>query len=249
MKNFVIIPTYNEVNNIVPVLDNVLSLYPDIRIVVVDDSSPDGTAGVVERYMRYHSNIELLSRPQKLGLASAYIGAMKHILGAHHDVKSIITFDADFAHDPVVIGRMLDLMDHYDLVIGSRYVSGGRIPYWNWWRRILSRLGNFYARVITRSPFKDMTSGFHCFHADLLRTYDMDEIYSAGFAFLMEMKIIAHGLGARTVEIPIVLGDRKEGKSKLSKHIIYEGLLVPWFFFFQKLSKNFSSHISWFKIR
>lgn len=244
-KNFIVIPTYNEVKNISVILDKVLSLYPETNIFVVDDNSPDGTAAVIVDYCARYPNIELYSRPGKLGLASAYIEAFKKILALHGDARSVITMDADFAHDPAVVRKMLRLMDEYDVVIGSRYVSGGSIGYWPLWRRILSRSGNFYARVVTGAPFRDMTSGFHCFRADLLRKYDMDAIHSAGFAFLMEMKIIANELGARAIEIPIILGDRKEGKSKLSKHIIYEGLIVPWIFF---LKKHLSRRMPWFKI-
>lgn len=245
-KDFIIIPTYNEVKNIGVILDKVLSLYPEVNIFVVDDNSPDGTAGIIEAYSKRYPNVELHSRPGKLGLASAYIGAFKEILSREGDVRAVITMDADFAHDPAVVRQMLQLIDEYEVVIGSRYVAGGSIGYWSLWRRILSRLGNFYARTITESRFRDMTSGFHCFRADMLRKYDLDGIHSAGFAFLMEMKIIAGNLGARSIEIPIVLGDRKEGKSKLSQHIIYEGLIVPWKFF---LKKHFSSRLPRIKKR
>lgn len=228
MKDFVIIPTYNEAGNIAVTLDKILSLYPEINVLVIDDNSPDGTADVVRGYSAGRSNIELYSRPRKLGLASAYIGGMRKILNEYPATRAIITFDADLAHDPAVIGTMLRLIEHYDLITGSRYVPGGSIAHWQLWRRMLSRLGNLYARTVTGTPIMDMTSGFHCFRAELLRQYDFERIFSTGFAFLMEIKIIAHRLGARIREVPIRLGDRKDGKSKMSNHIIYEGVILPW---------------------
>ncbi len=228
MKDFIIIPTYNEAKNIAVILDKILRQYPRVNILIVDDNSPDGTAGIVRGYMARYPNIVMYSRPKKLGLASAYVEGIRKVLREHPDVRTVTTIDADFSHDPAVIDEMYRQIGHFDLVIGSRYAPGGSIEHWSLWRRILSRLGNFYARNITNTPLRDMTSGFHCFRADLLRRYEAETIRSTGFAFLMEMKIIAHRLGARITEIPIRLGDRKDGKSKMSNRIIVEGLLLPW---------------------
>ena len=230
MDDYIIIPTYNEHKNISLMLDLLTSMYPRTHIMVVDDNSPDGTAETVRDYSNRFPRIELYARPGKFGLGTAYTEAFGIIL-QRSNVRSLTTLDADFSHDPINIGKMHELIDTYDLVIGSRYVKGGRIVYWPLWRRILSRLGNLYARTVTRTKLSDMTSGFQCFRAELLRRYNYQHITSTGFAFLMEMKIIAYRMGARIKEIPIALEDRKQGKSKLSNHIIYEGIILPWRWF------------------
>lgn len=230
MEDYVVIPTYNERGNIPKMLDKVTLFYPDLRVMVVDDNSPDGTADIIRSYAARFPLVELHSRPGKLGLGSAYIQAFQKILARSPHVRSIITMDADFSHDPDTIKDMRRLISEFDLIIGSRYTRGGSVVYWPLWRRILSRLGNFYARTVTGTPIRDMTAGFHCFSGKLLRRYDLARITSTGFAFLMEMKIIAYRMGARIKEVPIACEDRKEGKSKLSNRIIYEGLIMPWRF-------------------
>ncbi|MCR4333507.1 MAG: polyprenol monophosphomannose synthase [Patescibacteria group bacterium] len=230
VTNFVLIPTYNEHNNIRVLVEKIFSLYPAIHILVIDDGSPDGTAAVVQKLQRTYSNLHLKQRPSKLGLASAYLGAFKDVLNEHPTVQNIITMDADLSHNPVVIGTMLKEVEQYDLVIGSRYIQGGGVKNWELSRRLLSLGGNLYARLVTISAIHDLTAGFVCYRASLLKRYDFDSLKAAGYGYQMEMKIVAHQLGAKIKEVPIIFGPRIEGQSKISNHIIYEGLIVPWRF-------------------
>jgi len=228
MRDYIITPTYNECNNIVRLVEQIFTLYPEIHVLVVDDNSPDGTAQVVKTLQQKYPNLHLKQRPGKLGLSSAYIEAMKEILAEFQDIRSIITMDADLSHDPAVIGTMLKAIGSYDLVIGSRYIKGGGVKNWELWRVFLSRGGNFYARMVTMSSLHDLTTGFHCFRGDLLRRYDLETLKATGFAFLMEIKVIAEKLGAKILEVPIIFPGRTDGQSKLSNHIIKEGLILPW---------------------
>jgi len=230
MIDFIITPTYNERNNIRALVNKIFALYPAIHVLVVDDNSPDGTAAVVKELQLKYPNLHLKQRMSKLGLASAYLESFKDVLQEYHDVRAIITMDADLSHNPTVIGTMLKEIENYDLVLGSRYVKGGGVKNWELWRRLLSRGGNFYARIVTQSSIHDLTTGFHCYRAKLLRHYDLDDIEAMGFAFLIEMKITAERLGAKIKEFPIIFPGRTDGQSKLSNNIIHEGLIVPWRF-------------------
>lgn len=226
--DLIITPTYNEHKNISLLVNKLFILYPAIHILVVDDNSPDGTAEVVKELKQKYPNLHLKQRPGKLGLASAYLGAFKDVLKDYSGLRSVITMDADLSHNPVVVGQMLKELETHDLVLGSRYIPGGGVTDWEFWRRMLSRWGNFYARTITGSRIKDLTTGFHCYRADLLNRYNLDNIDGKGFAFLMEMKITAERLGAKIKEIPIIFPGRVNGQSKLNNNIIYEGLVMPW---------------------
>jgi len=230
MIDFIITPTYNERNNIRTLVEKIFTLYPTIHVLVVDDNSPDGTAAVVKELKLKYPNLHLKQRASKLGLASAYLESFNDVLSEYHNVRAIITMDADLSHDPAVIGTMLKEIENYNLVLGSRYVKGGGVKNWALWRRILSRGGNLYARIVTRSGIRDLTTGFHCYRAELLKRYDLDAIKATGFAFVMEMKITAEHLGAKIKEVPIIFPGRTDGQSKLSNNIIYEGLIVPWRF-------------------
>lgn len=228
MRDVIITPTYNERNNIRTLVEKIFTLYPTMNVLVVDDNSPDGTAEVVKELQPKYPNLHLKQRAGKLGLSSAYLGAFRDVLNEYPDVRAIITMDADLSHDPQVVATMLKEIETNDLVLGSRYINGGGVRNWELWRRLLSRGGNFYARVVTMSSIRDLTTGFHCYQANLLRRYDLDGIEATGFAFLMEMKIIAERLGAKIKEVPIIFPGRIDGQSKLSNHIIREGLLTPW---------------------
>ncbi len=230
MTDFVITPTFNERNNIRTLVERIFSLYPKIHLLVVDDNSPDGTADVVRSLQQKYPNLYLKERPSKLGLASAYLDSIKYILKEFPSVRTVITMDADLSHDPMVIGIMLKEIETYDLILGSRYVRGGGVKNWELWRRILSRGGNLYARIVTMSSVHDLTTGFHCYSANLLRRFDLDNIQATGFAFLIEMKITAEHIGAKIKEVPIIFPGRRDGQSKLSNRIIHEGLIVPWRF-------------------
>lgn len=228
--NWIITPTYNERNNIRTLIDKIFALYPTIHVLVVDDNSPDGTASVVKKLQRKYQNLHLKKRPGKLGLASAYLESFKDVLREYPNARTIITMDADLSHDPAVVDIMLKEIKTYDLVLGSRYVKGGGVKNWAFWRKILSRGGNLYARFVTMSSIHDLTTGFHCYRTELLKRYDLDTIRAAGFGFLIEMKIVAEHLGTKIKEVPIIFPGRTDGQSKLSNHIIYEGLVLPWRF-------------------
>lgn len=228
MKAIIIIPTYNEQENIGILLQRIFTLYPDIRVMVVDDNSPDGTAATVEEMMKTNPRISLYKRPGKLGLSSAYTEAFQKILTGTPDIEAIVTMDSDFSHDPLVVGDLLEKLSKYDLAIGSRYTPGGRLENWPWHRIILSRAGNTYARMVLNRNIRDLTAGFMAFRATLLREPAFRNISANGFAFLMEIKIIASSLGASIIEIPITFKDRVNGYSKISNKIISEGLIMPW---------------------
>ena len=228
MKDFIIIPTYNERGNISRLIPRIFQLYPDINVIVVDDSSPDGIAEEVKKLMQKYPNLELNSRPRKLGLGTAYIQTFQKLLNEHGDIRSITEMDADFSHAPETIKTFLKEIDNFDLVIGSRYMPGGSVKNWSIFRKVLSRGGNIYAKMVTGIPINDLTAGFKCYRAGLLRKYDFNFIHSNGYAYQIEMKNIAWRLGAGIKEIPITFTERIEGVSKISGNIIYEGIIAPW---------------------
>lgn len=227
MKNFIIIPTYNEKENIGPLADKAFSLLPDINILVVDDNSPDGTAKAVSDLMPRYPSLMLLNRPKKEGLGGAYIAAFKKLL-ADQEVENIVMMDADFSHSPKYLPRMLEEMKNYDLVIGSRYIKGGGITHWELWRRLLSRGGNFYVRMLLGCRVRDWSSGFNCIRGSVLRKVDLDKIEFSGYAFISGLKYFLIKAGAHVKEIPIIFEERRGGKSKMSGNIIREGLIAPW---------------------
>lgn len=227
-KTVVLIPTYNERENIQRLVPELFALHPDLFIVAIDDNSPDGTGESVRSMMKQYRNLSLLSRREKQGLGEAYKAGMKRAL-KDPAVDAIITMDADGSHTAEYIAGLLSAGRRYDLVIGSRYVRGGGIENWEAWRYALSRYGNLYARTITGLPIRDLTSGFMLFNAALLRKVDFSRLQASGYAFLMELKFcMARALGGRVTEVPILFRSRREGESKISRHIISEGLKTPW---------------------
>lgn len=228
MVDIVITPTYNERANVGPLVERILQHRPDMHILVVDDNSPDGTADVVRALQKTYPTLRLLLRPAKLGFSSAYRDAFRLVLAELPDLRAVITMDTDLSHDPAAIAAMLARIDTCDVVIGSRYVPGGGTPDWPWRRRLLSRFANFYARTITGVKIRDLTTGFVCYRADMLRKVDLDALMAEGFATLIEMKVLCARLGARIAEVPIVFADRSHGQSKLSRRIMLEGLKLPW---------------------
>lgn len=233
-KTVVLLPTYNERENIVRIILEIFSVDHDLHLLVIDDNSPDGTGDAVRSYMRAYPNLELLSRPMKQGLGEAYKAGMLRVL-ADDTFEKVITMDADGSHATEYLEDILHASDKHDLVIGSRYVQGGGIENWEKWRHQLSKWGNFYARTITGLPTKDMTAGYMCFRTDLLRKIDFSHLQASGYAFLMELKFCAvHTLACSYKEIPIIFKARREGESKISRHIIGEGLLAPWKLRFKK---------------
>lgn len=225
--NYIILPTYNEKENIGPLIEIIFSLLPEIHILVVDDNSPDGTAAAVKELQAQYSNLSLLERPVKNGLGGAYIEGFKRLL-ADPDIKNIVTMDADFSHNPKYLPQMIAEAENYSLVIGSRYTKGGGIAKWELWRKFLSYGGNFYARILLGRRVHDWTGGFNCIKADYLRKVNLDKIDLSGYAFIMGFKYFLIKAGASAKEIPIVFEARRGGESKLSHHIISEGIIAPW---------------------
>jgi dolichol-phosphate mannosyltransferase len=221
-----IVPTYNEEDNIAILVSRVRRAAGCEPIFFVDDNSPDGTAGRIRAVQQTDPHVHLLLRPGKGGYGSACRDAMKKILLESLD-DHIIQFDADLSHPPELLPRMIELLTDYPVVIGSRYVPGGGSENWDLRRRILSYGANLYARMLTGVPVHDMTSGFVGYRADALRRIDLDKIHSEGYAFLMEMKFNLHRQGATFREFPIIFKERESGKSKFSRKIMLEGVKFP----------------------
>jgi dolichol-phosphate mannosyltransferase len=226
-KTCVILPTYNEKENIEPILKSIFKVAPNVSVMVVDDNSPDGTAGIVELLKNQYPNLSLMRRARKEGLGRAYIDAFKKVL-SEGAVEKIIMMDADFSHSPSYLPKMIEESENYDVVVGSRYVEGGKTVGWELWRRLLSRGGNFYARIITGMPIRDLTGGFNLINKNFLEKINLEDFDASGYAFMMELKDVLFRGGARFKEIPIVFKNRVGGESKISNHIIKEGVMAPW---------------------
>mgnify|MGYP001600988626 CR=1 FL=1 len=227
MKDIIIIPTYNEKENIAEIISQVVTLQPQLEIWVVDDSSPDGTASIVSAIMKSNLKVKLIVRKAKTGLGDAYKDTLMKVQKMD-DVRNIVTMDADGSHNPENIRDLLDVLSDNDLVIGSRYVRGGKIVGWGPLRFFLSYFGNIYNRIITGLPIKDGTAGFVAFRRKVVENIDFSKISGAGYAYQIEFKNALLKKGARYCEIPIAFIDRQVGKSKMSGKIVFEGLLMPW---------------------
>jgi len=230
VTDLIIIPTYNEAGNISRLIPQIFSVVPQVRVLVVDDNSPDDTASAIRALMSSYPNLSLKVRPEKNGLATAYIDSIAAALANKGpELRSITTMDADLSHPVDALKIFFEKLENgFDLVVGSRYIPGGAIIGWEFYRKLLSFLGNVYCHAVTRMPINDCTSGFQCVRATLLRKIDFSKCESSGYAFQMFLKHQALAQGGRVVEIPIVFKNREEGESKLSLRIIHEGLLLPW---------------------
>ncbi|OGU65590.1 MAG: polyprenol monophosphomannose synthase [Stygiobacter sp.] len=226
MKALVIIPTYNEIHNIKRLLPDILSSFPSVDVLVVDDNSPDGTAGWVKEAAKTVPRIKIIERPGKMGLGTAYVAGFKYMLANGYDYA--IQMDADFSHDPQEIETFLEMIKQYDLVIGSRYIYGVRVINWPIRRLLLSYGANLYTRIITGMPIKDGTGGFKCFRKEVLSAINLEKIHSNGYSFQIEMNYKAYQLGFKIVEVPITFVDRVEGTSKMSKKIVREAITMVW---------------------
>lgn len=227
MKTVIVIPTYNERKNIELLIPVLFRKMPEVFILVVDDNSPDGTAKSVIHLKKRYQNLSLLKREKKQGLGKAYTHAFKEVL-KDSDVDVVIMMDADFSHDPDYLPLMLSKVKEGNVVIGSRYVKGGKTLGWALWRRVLSRGGNWYCRTITGMPIKDCTGGYNAISIQALRLIDLDAVTQSGYAFIMGLKHTLYISGAEFIEIPIIFKDRIDGVSKISNRIIKEGIIAPW---------------------
>lgn len=226
MKILIIIPTYNELENLPKLLPEVLSKDENINVLIVDDNSPDGTAGFVERQIKVDNRIHLIKRPSKQGLGTAYIAGFKYAL--QNNFQIIFEMDADFSHDPKEIPRFLDEIKNSDVVLGSRYINGVNVINWPLRRLLLSSFANLYTRIITGLPVHDATGGYKCFKRNVLEAIDLDRVKSNGYAFQIEMTFKAWKKGFKVKEIPIIFVDRVKGKSKMSKKIVREAVTMVW---------------------
>ncbi len=225
-KSLVIVPTYNESENIDALLDAVLALHPDINVLIVDDNSPDGTGNIVIARQQSSPRIHLLERPGKMGLGSAYVAGFRYGLARGYEL--IFEMDADFSHCPAEILQMIEVVADCDLVIGSRYISGINVVNWPLHRLFISYMASRYVRLITGMPVKDPTAGFNCYRRRVLETIDLEHILSDGYSFQIEMHYRTWLHGFRIKESSIVFTDRRSGKSKMSRKIIYEAIWMVW---------------------
>ncbi len=227
MKALIVVPTYNEKENIENIIDAVLAQGEGIEVLIVDDNSPDGTGEIVDRLAGSEPRVHVIHREGKLGLGSAYIAGFKWAL-ANTDAQFIFEMDADFSHDPGAIPEFLEAAKDRDLVIGSRYLHGITVINWPLSRLILSYGANVYTHIITGLPLKDSTGGFKCFRRGTLEKLPLDTIRSDGYSFQIEMNFFAWKKGFRMVEIPIIFTDRRVGISKMSRKIIWEAMFMVW---------------------
>jgi dolichol-phosphate mannosyltransferase len=225
-RALVIVPTYNERENL-PVLIDSLMRYPNVRVLVVDDQSPDGTGHLADELAEAHAGrIEVMHRTGRRGLGRSYIdGIAKSI---HDPVDVICQMDADLSHDPRHLPALIAAADGADVVIGSRYVPGGAVVNWPARRRLLSRMANTYIRLITRLRPRDCTSGYRCWRREALAAMPLERFISDGYSFLVEMLYVTAGKGSRIAEVPITFVERRQGVSKLSRGVLLESALTPW---------------------
>jgi len=228
LRALIVIPTYNERNNIIRLVPEVLRQDPRLEILIVDDNSPDGTGDVADELAASTPRVQVLHRARKQGLGPAYIAGFRYALAQGADL--IFEMDADFSHSPTVLPQFLHEMDidSADLILGSRYVAGGGVQNWELLRRIISQGGSLYARTILGVAIRDLTGGFKCFRRQVLETIDLDAVAANGYVFQIEMTYRALLLGFRVKEIPILFANRTEGQSKMSGSIFLEAALAVW---------------------
>tara|TARA_Y100001970_G_C14045110_1_gene755893 strand:- start:118 stop:819 length:702 start_codon:yes stop_codon:yes gene_type:complete len=221
-KNIVIIPTYNESDNIAKIIEKIG--FFDVDILVVDDNSPDNTSSIVKKLMSSNQRIDILERPKKLGLGSAYRDGFKYSIDKGYNI--LIQMDADFSHRIDDLKNMINFIDDFEVIIGSRYISGGGSMGWSSLRKNLSKFANIYARIITGTKVHDMTSGFRIYSSDALEKIDYSKTTSDGYGFQIEMSARAYNQQLTIKEVPIIFHERREGESKMNYKIILEALFI-----------------------
>jgi dolichol-phosphate mannosyltransferase len=224
LKTLIVTPTFNERKNIGELVEKLFTINSNYHILVVDDSSPDGTADLVNELKNNYPNIHLMSRSEKLGLGTAYIEGFKYAL--EKDFDCVVQMDADMSHNPDDVPRLIAAIDANDLVLGSRYYDGVNVVNWPIRRLIISYSANLYSRIVTRLPVKDATGGFKCWRREVLKAIDLDSIKSQGYSFQIEMTFRAWLKGYRIKEIPIIFVDRTVGESKMTKKIMLEAAIM-----------------------
>jgi dolichol-phosphate mannosyltransferase len=228
MKSLVIIPTYNEIENISQIVPDIFGREPLVHILVVDDNSPDGTQAKVEQMQKSYQGLHLLKRSGKQGLGKAYLAGFDWAL--KNGYEFIVEMDADFSHRPEDLSNLLRTAESspVDFVIGSRYVPGGRTENWSWLRKLISRGGSLYSRIILGFPINDWTGGFNGWKAHVLKSIGLETIQSNGYSFQIELKYKASRMKFRSKEIPIIFADRRVGQSKMSLKIVLEAFYRVW---------------------
>ena len=226
MKTLVISPTYNEIKNIELLVKSILDSYPDFELLIVDDNSPDGTSNKVKTLQKTYKNLHLEIRQKKSGLGTAYIHGFQWALSRDYD--KIVQMDADLSHNPKDVSMMVDHLNNYDLVIGSRYIKGISVVNWPLRRLMLSYGANTYSRIITGMPIMDGTGGFKAWKAKVLRNINLDSVKSQGYSFQIEMNFRTWLKKYKIKETPIIFSDRTIGQSKMSKAIVYEAIFMVW---------------------
>jgi dolichol-phosphate mannosyltransferase len=226
MKALVIVPTYNERENLEELVRRIFDQKLPTEVLVVDDNSPDGTGTLADEMAARDPRVHVMHRPGKMGLGSAYVAGFKWALA--RDYEAVFEMDADFSHNPDSLGDFLRELGHADLVLGSRYLHGVTVVNWPLSRLILSYSANLYSRIITGMPVKDLTGGFKCFRRQVLEAIDLDRVRSDGYAFQIEINFKAWRKGFRIQEIPILFVDRQAGVSKMSRRIVREAAWMVW---------------------
>lgn len=226
MKKLVVIPTYNEKENIQAIIPAIFAQNLGVEILVVDDNSPDGTGAIVREMQKNLPQLHILSRPGKQGLGKAYIAGFRW--GMDHGFEIITEMDADFSHRPEDLGPLLSKLDHADFAVGSRYISEGRTVNWGVLRKVISRGGGIYARLILGFPLNDWTGGFNAWKKEVLQAIDLSTVESNGYSFQIELKYKAMKKGFKGLESPIVFEDRRVGQSKMSLRIVVEAFYRVW---------------------
>ncbi|MGZ6339781.1 MAG: polyprenol monophosphomannose synthase [Candidatus Limnocylindrales bacterium] len=241
-STWVVFPTYNEVDNIGPITEAVLEALPGVSILIADDASPDGTGAAADELARIHPTVHVLHRPGKQGIGPAYVAGFREAM--RHGAEILIQMDADFSHPvrflPALVAPILE--GHADMVLGSRYVAGGRIPRWSLARRIISRGGCLFAQTLLWLPYRDLTGGFKAIRRDVLERIDLDSIHAGGYAFQIETTFRAHRAGTRISQVPFTFEERREGQSKMSSGIVVEALKVVLALRFAALSGAIPVH-------